>query len=110
MRQYIKPLILSGTKYIHPLALFVKNKTFYFMTTLKLDAMGCVHMWEENVTVVQYGKYSLSGNDREADVFVQHDTDVEALREYLTDEERTDLDSGCTVITSNIPSDYFIHD
>jgi hypothetical protein len=80
------------------------------MTTLRMDAMGCVHMWEEKVTVVQYGKYSLSGNDREADVLVQHDTDVEALREYLTDEERADLDACITVVTDHIPTDYFIHD
>lgn len=79
------------------------------ITTLKLDAMGCLHMWEGDVLPVGY-KYTWKAAGEWADVYVQNDDDVESVLENLTNKERNLLRMGYHIKTKNVPSDYFINE
>lgn len=79
------------------------------ISTLKLDAMGCLHMWEGDVFPHGY-KYTWKAAGREADVYVQSEDDVAHIMENLTSRERVRLRVGFSVKTKNIPSDYFINE
>lgn len=77
------------------------------ISTLKLDAMGCLHMWEGKVVPVGY-MYTWKTDGKEAHVYVQSDDDVFNVLEHLTNKECNLLRRGYHIWTKNIPSDYFI--
>jgi hypothetical protein len=77
------------------------------ISTLKLDAMGCLHMWEGEVVPSGY-MYTWKAAGKPADVYVQSEDDVVSVMENLTSRERVRLRVGFNVTTKNIPSDYFI--
>lgn len=71
------------------------RKGAYPTVTLEMNSMGHVEMWRGEDT---------SG---EADVYFQAQSDVEALKDSLTADERDDLDNGYPVVTTNISDEYF---
>jgi hypothetical protein len=77
------------------------------ISTLKLDAMGCLHMWEGDVFPIGY-KYTWKAAGKEADFYAQSEEDVFHIMENLTNKERNLLRMGYHITTKNIPSDYFI--
>ncbi len=79
------------------------------ISTLKLDAMGCLHMWEGDVIPEGY-KYTWKAAGKWADVYAQNEDDVASIMENLTSRERVRLRVGFSVTTKNIPSDYFINE
>lgn len=79
------------------------------ISTLKLDAMGCLHMWEGDVLPIGYA-YTWKAAGRWADVYVQNDDDVFCVMESLTNKERNLLRMGYSVTTKRVPSDYFINE
>lgn len=78
------------------------------ITTLKLDAMGCLHMWEGDVLPVGY-KYTWKAAGKEADVYIQSEDDVISVLLNLTNKEANLLRMGYHVTTKNVPEDYFIN-
>lgn len=76
------------------------------ISTLKIDAMGCLHMWEGDVLPVGY-KYTWKAAGKEADVYIQSDDDVESVLLNLTNKEANLLRMGYHVTTKNVPEDYF---
>lgn len=81
----------------------------YAPVTLKIDAHGCLHMWEGSHLV--YGtplRPTVDG--KEAETFVQHDYEVEAIIEHLPQGERDSLNRGWPIVTRHIPDDYLIHE
>lgn len=79
------------------------------ISTLKLDAMGCLHMWEGKVIPEGY-KYTWKAAGREADVYIQNEGDVESVLMNLTNKEANLLRMGYHFWTKNVPSDYFINE
>jgi hypothetical protein len=77
------------------------------ISTLKLDAMGCLHMWEGKVVPSGY-MYTWKAAGKPADVYVQSEDDVFHIMENLTNKEANLLRMGYHITTKNIPSDYFI--
>ena len=75
--------------------------------TLQMNKMGHVHMWKGTGKIVKTGKYNYSMNDKEADVYFQNDQDVDAILNDLTPSERSEIEKGYTIVTKNIPDDYF---
>ena len=79
------------------------------ISTLKIDAMGCLHMWEGDVLPVGY-KYTWKAAGKEADVYIQSEDDVESVLLNLTNKEANLLRMGYHVTTKNVPEDYFINE
>lgn len=77
------------------------------ISTLKIDAMGCLHMWEGDVLPVGY-KYTWKAAGKDADVYIQSEDDVESVLLNLTNKEANLLRMGYHVTTKNVPEDYFI--
>lgn len=79
------------------------------ITTLKIDAMGSLHMWEGDVLPVGY-KYTWKAAGKEADVYIQNEDDVISVLLNLTNKEANLLRMGYHVTTKNVPEDYFINE
>jgi hypothetical protein len=77
------------------------------ISTLKLDAMGCLHMWEGDVIPEGY-KYTWKAAGKWAEVYVQSEDDVSHIMENLTNKEADLLRRGYHITTKHIPSDYFL--
>jgi hypothetical protein len=79
------------------------------ISTLKIDAMGCLHIWKGNVIPQGY-KYTWTAAGKWADVYVQSEDDVLNVIENLTEDERDVLQKGYHINTTNIPSEYLINE
>jgi len=78
----------------------VFTKGSYPYVTLQQDACGNIHMWE--------GKVIAPTGD--ADTFIQFQSDIEALMDYLHKEERIELQAGYAISVKTIPDDYLVHE
>lgn len=79
------------------------------ISTLKLDAMGYLHMWEGEVVPSGY-MYTWKAAGKWADVYVQSEDDVFHIMENLTNKEANLLRMGYHITTKRIPSDYFTNE
>lgn len=81
-------------------------KGAYPTATLQMNSMGHVHAWPGDV---QTGgnRQNKTADGKESLVYFQLDSDVQALKEYLTPDEWDDLQGGYRVVTTNFPDDYF---
>lgn len=84
-----------------------ENTTFYAPVTLKIDAMGSLHMWEGEGVPEHYSKYGWKMDGREADVYIQNDFEVENILNDLPEDERDHLKRGYHITTTNISDEYF---
>lgn len=85
----------------------LKEAHLYPTTTLQMNSMGHLHMWQGEVKPVQTGKYNFAVNGKEADVYMQNQNDVDSVLNYLSSEEKEELHNGYPVVTNSIPDDYF---
>ena len=77
------------------------------LCTIKMDAMGSLHIWEGDVNPTGY-KYTWRVNGKDADVYIQEGSEgVQSVLECLTPQEKDQLDHGWAVTTKRIPSEYF---
>lgn len=67
----------------------------YGLVTIVQNSMGHLEMWQGKQTAFP------------ADVYIQVDTDVDAITDYLSDSEREKLDRYGEVETYFVPEDYF---
>lgn len=74
--------------------------------TIQMNAMGHLHIWAGNVEPKQTSKYNYTVNGNDSDLYFQADYDVQAILDYLTPEDREDVDNGWTIRTW-IPEEYF---
>lgn len=81
----------------------------YPYVTLVQDAHGCLHMFEGQQTPTNHPTMPKVLN-MEADTFVQREDDIDAIKEYLTEDEKMHLSMGYVIHTKHIPDDYLIHD
>jgi len=47
-------------------------------------------------------------DDRKNDLYIQSDSDIDTILDYLPEIERESIDKGYTVLTHCIPDDYFL--
>ncbi len=81
----------------------------YPYTTIVEDAHGNLHLFEGQQSPTNHPTLpKVSGN--ESDVFIQRQDDIEAIKEYLTEDEKMHLSIGYCIQTKNVPDDYLIHD
>lgn len=82
------------------------------ITTVTLDAMGCLHAWEGEVILKWRSKYLPvnAENNKESDLFIQNDGDVLDCISNLPEDEQELLNRGYWFKTEHLPSDYFIKD
>lgn len=78
-----------------------------FITTLVMNSMGHLHIWKGSKNPIQVAKYNWTVDGKESDLYIQNDTDIETMLDYLSPDERERLESGWSVVTNKIPSDYF---
>lgn len=79
----------------------------YPEATIQMDKMRSLHIWPGTVKPIQIAKYRWAADGREAEVYIQEDTDVEDILSHLTPEERRDVEAGWDVVTKNFPDEYF---
>lgn len=81
----------------------------YPYVTLVMDATGCLHMFEGEVTPSE-SRSLPTVQGREAETFVQWQADIEAITDYLSAEEREELSYGYAIQTKHIPDDFLVHE
>ncbi len=87
----------------------VFDKGCYPSATIMSDAHGCLHLFEgSHIPSAHPTLPKVKG--KEADRFFQSQADIEAILGHLTDEEQEYVYEGYTIITKNIPDDYFHND
>jgi len=79
----------------------------YQYSTLIQDAYGYIHLFEGMQTPSNHPTLPKVLN-KEADIFLQSESDVAAILDYLTEEERMHVAMGYAIQTKNIPDDYFM--
>ena len=77
------------------------------IATLQLDSMGSLHAWKGEHNPYRKSGYLYTVNGKEAELFIA-DWEVDYALEHLTEEEREHLKRGYSLITKNLPSDYFM--
>lgn len=67
--------------------------------TIKKDRMGCLHIWKGPQDIHQVDKYLFHNQDnKEGDLYLQRDVDVEKLKEELTEEQVEELENGYGIL------------
>ena len=75
--------------------------------TIIKNSMGHLLIWKGKHKPLQVSKYNFTVDGKESDLYIQNQADVESLLENLPPEEKEGVENGYTVITKNIPSEYF---
>lgn len=72
------------------------KRGIYPLVTMKMNSMGHLEVWQGD------------NESGESDLYFQVDTDIEAVLEDLTQEERDELEGGWTIKTTNFNDEYFM--
>jgi len=81
----------------------------YPKTTIAIDKMGSLYIWEGEHDTYMKSHYWIIADGREADIFIQEGAcSMGDFLQYLSDEELEELKHGRTIISTNIPDDYFL--
>lgn len=78
----------------------------YPYCTLVEDAHGNIHLFNGMVTPSNHPTLPKVLN-KEADIFIQIESDRDAILEHLTEDEKMHLSLGYSIQTKNVPDDYF---
>lgn len=87
-----------------------EEQGLYAPVTLQMDAMGALHMWQGEGVPVQTAKYGWKMDGKEADVYVQMDSDVDHILNNLNEHEKDAVEKGYHITTTNISDEYFNQD
>jgi len=75
--------------------------------TIIKNSMGHLHIWKGKHKPLQVSKYNFTVDGKESDLYVQNQSDVGAILDNLTPEEKEQIENGYPVVTNNVPSEYF---
>jgi len=80
----------------------------YPKTTVAMDSMGSLYIWEGEHVTEKKSNYWIVADGKEAHLFIQEGScSLQSFICHLTPEENEELQKGYSIVTTNIPDDYF---
>jgi len=76
------------------------------IATLIMNRMGHLHVWKGDVHVERSDKYNFLSENKESDLYLQLDTDIDSVIDNLSDENKDSLYKGY-IVKTDLPLEYF---
>lgn len=76
------------------------------LATIKQNKIGHLHVWKGDVHVDRSDKYNFLSENKESDLYLQLDSDIDSVIDILSNKDKDSLYKGY-IVKTNIDNDYF---